>query len=47
MITVVSTGRDGSSASYSSFDNVVDVVALAGGNGVGILSSIDSVRQSR
>lgn len=47
VVTVASTGRDGAKASYSNFGLVVDVAAPGGGNGGGILSTIDSGRQDR
>lgn len=47
VITVASTGRDGARASYSNFGSVVDIAAPGGGNGGGILSTIDRGRQGR
>lgn len=41
VITVASVGEDGSRASYSNFGNSVDIAAPGGGNGRGILSTID------
>lgn len=42
VITVASTGRDGARATYSNYGAVVDIAAPGGGNGGGILSTIDS-----
>jgi len=47
VITVASVGVDGSRASYSNYGNVVDIAAPGGGNGDGILSTIDSGSQGR
>ena len=47
VITVASVGVDGARASYSNYGNVVDVAAPGGGNGDGILSTIDSGSQGR
>lgn len=47
VITVASVGVDGSRASYSNYGSVVDIAAPGGGNGAGILSSIDSGSQER
>lgn len=47
VITVASLGVDGSRASYSNFGSVVDVAAPGGGNGDGILSTIDRGNQGR
>ena len=46
VITVASTGRDGGKASYSNFGDVVDIAAPGGGNGGGILSTINSGDQT-
>ncbi|MEC8444381.1 MAG: S8 family serine peptidase [Pseudomonadota bacterium] len=47
VITVASLGVDGSRASYSNYGSVVDVAAPGGGNGDGILSTVDSGTQGR
>ena len=47
VITVASLGVDGSRASYSNYGNIVDVAAPGGGNGDGIISTIDSGSQGR
>lgn len=47
VVTVAATGRDGAKASYSNYGSVVDLAAPGGGNGGGILSTIDSGNRSR
>ena len=47
VVTVAATGRDGAKASYSNFGSVVDLAAPGGGNGGGILSTIDRGTRSR
>lgn len=42
VITVASVGEDGGRASYSNFGNNVDIAAPGGGNGRGVLSTLDS-----
>lgn len=41
VITVASVGVDGARASYSNYGDIVDVATPGGGNGAGILSTID------
>ncbi|MDF1764008.1 MAG: S8 family serine peptidase [Oleibacter sp.] len=47
VITVASVGRNGARASYSNYGSIVDIAAPGGGNGGGILSTIDSGTQGR
>lgn len=47
VITVASVGVDGARASYSNYGDIVDVAAPGGGNGAGILSTIDTGTRGR
>ena len=47
VITVASIGVDGARASYSNYGDIVDIAAPGGGNGAGILSTIDTGSKGR